>query len=98
MVYGEQTLSLYRYKVMVAVLPSQYAWAAIFGVAALLQSLAMCGGFWLLRYPGAAVAMGVWVFMAVMASLTVPYGSSGGVYFVHALVMAWVLIRGPVHG
>jgi len=96
--YGQETLLLPPYRIMWAVLPNYYIWAAIFGIAALLQSLAMCGGYWLLRYPAAAVSMGIWVFMSVMTLLTIPVGASGGIYFVHALVMAWVLIRGPVNG
>lgn len=85
------------YGAMAAIM-SETKWGCLFVAQWALQSLAMCGNVWMLRYPSAALGMMLWVFLAVLFFIAAPTGLAPYPSAWLALFMAWVLWKGPTDG
>lgn len=86
------------YRVMAALLPDERGWAVIFLLQWMLQSLAMCGNVWVLRYPSAALGCLLWLFVGLCFWLVSAEALAPYIFWLIALFMAWVCLKGPTDG
>jgi len=70
-------------------------WAAIFLVTGLVQSVAMCGNFFGLRYPALTAGLFIWSFVAFLSVFTNGADITNMPYVLMALLNAWAMLRGP---
>jgi len=82
------------YQIM-AYLGEEWQWALFYSIVWVVQSLALCGGVWLFRYPGAYLAMIGWAVATAMFALSNPLTHAPGIYGLLTLANLWVIIRGP---
>lgn len=80
------------------VVMSEEKWGALFVAQWALQSLAMCGNVWALRYPSALLAFLLWIGIGVLFFIGAPTSLSPYPSLLLAVFMGWVVRKGPTDG
>lgn len=79
-------------------LAPHFQWSLLFLFVWIIQSSAMCGNIWLLRYPAALLSMSIWLFVAITYMINSPLSPQIGSHLLLGLGMMWVVVRGPTDG
>ena len=74
---------------------NDYGWAAFYGFAWALQSLAMCGNHLLLRRAAAVVSGTGWIILAAVTGIGNPLTPGAGMHSILALAMIWIYCSVP---
>ena len=85
------------YRSLGAIMPEQ-GWGCLFLAQWAMQSLAMCGNVWMLRYPSALLAFVLWSGLGCLFLIGAPTSLSPYPSLLLALFMAWVVWKGPTDG
>lgn len=74
---------------------TEEAWGVFYCIIGLIQSIAMCGNVYYLRFPASLLAVIGWSAASMMVGLANPVGHGLAIYGLLALANGWVIIRGP---
>lgn len=78
-----------------AAIMSDTSLGIVLGLAAILQSIAMCGNVYLFRLPSALCSMIAYMFMSAVLFQTSYYSPGTYIYALLAMVNMYAIIQGP---